>query len=102
MTKGLLSIFFVMVMAIGSPTIVRANAAIDLIDNDFQNITISVTESAIRVTGAAGQMLSVYNVAGMRIAFVKVESADKHFDFNLPKGCYIVKVGKVVRKIAVK
>ena len=47
-------------------------------------------------------MLSVYNVAGIRIAFVKVESADKHFDFNLPKGCYIVKVGKVVRKIAVK
>jgi len=91
-----------MTMVIGSPTVVRANTAVDLIDTDFQNITISVTESSIRVSGAAGQMLSVYNVAGIRIAFVKVESADKHFDLNLPKGCYIVKVGKVVRKIAIK
>ena len=102
MIKCLLSIFFVMTMVIGSPTVVRANTAVDLIDTDFQNITISVTESSIRVSGAAGQMLSVYNVAGIRIAFVKVESADKHFDLNLPKGCYIVKVGKVVRKIAIK
>lgn len=102
MIKRLLSIFFVMTMVIGSSTVVRANTAVDLIDTDFQNITISVTESSIRVSGAAGQMLSVYNVAGIRIAFVKVESADKHFDFNLPKGCYIVKVGKIVRKIAIK
>lgn len=102
MIKRLLSIFFVMTMVIGSSTVVRANTAVDLIDTDFQNITISVTESSIRVSGAAGQVLSVYNVAGIRIAFVKVESADKHFDFNLPKGCYIVKVGKIVRKIAIK
>ena len=102
MIKRLLSIFFVMTMVIGSSTVVRANTAVDLIDTDFQNITISVTESSIRVSGAAGQILSVYNVAGIRIAFVKVESADKHFDFNLPKGCYIVKVGKIVRKIAIK
>ena len=102
MIKRLLSTFFVMTMVIASPPVVRANTVINLIDNDFQNITISVTESAIRVSGAAGQMLSVYNVAGIRIAFVKVESTDKQFDFNLPKGCYIVKVGKVVRKIAIK
>lgn len=102
MIKRLLSTFFVMTMVIASPPVVRANTVINLIDNDFQNITISVTESAIRVSGAAGQMLSVYNVAGIRIAFVKVESTDKHFDFNLPKGCYIVKVGKIVRKIAIK
>ena len=102
MIKRLLSTFFVMTMVIASSPVVRANTVINLIDNDFQNITISVTESAIRVSGAAGQMLSVYNVAGIRIAFVKVESADKHFDFNLPKGCYIVKVGKIVRKIAIK
>jgi len=31
-----------------------------------------------------------------------VEGQDKRFDLNLPKGCYIVKVGKVVRKISIK
>ena len=33
---------------------------------------------------------------------VKVEGAEKSFELSLPKGCYIVKVGKVVRKISVK
>lgn len=33
---------------------------------------------------------------------IKVEGADKYYELNLPKGCYIVKVGKVVRKISIK
>ena len=33
---------------------------------------------------------------------VKVEGMDKRIELNLPKGCYIVKVGKVVRKIYIK
>ena len=71
-------------------------------DNDFQTVTISVSESTIRVTGAAGQMLSLYDLAGVRVAYFKVDSAEKHFDLGLPKGCYIVKVGKVVRKVAIR
>ncbi|MDD3387351.1 MAG: secretion protein, partial [Prevotella sp.] len=28
--------------------------------------------------------------------------ADKSYNLNLPKGCYIVKVGKVVRKVSIR
>ena len=65
-------------------------------------ISISLNESVLHVTGANGQVLHVYNVAGVRVMSVKVEGADKRIELNLPKGCYIVKVGKVVRKISIQ
>jgi hypothetical protein len=86
----------------GNPLTSRAAAALETIDNDYQNVVISVSESTIHVSGAAGQMLAVYDLAGMRVAYLKIDSAEKHFDLGLPKGCYIVKVGKMVRKIAVR
>lgn len=86
----------------GNPIETRANNTIELIDNDFQSIVITVTESTLHVSGAAGQMLAIYDVAGIRVVYLKVESSDKRFELNLPKGCYIVKVGKVVRKIAIR
>ena len=63
---------------------------------------MAVTESAIHVTGANGQVMHVYNVTGMKLMSVKIEGQDKKVEINLPKGCYIVKVGKVVRKIYIK
>ena len=78
-----------------------ANSKVEIIDQDIQATTISVNTSTVHVTGANGQTLEVYNIAGVRVVCVKVEGQDKRFDLNLPKGCYIVKVGKVVRKISI-
>jgi len=102
MTKTLLTILFATALMLGNPLTSRANAALETIDNDFQNVVISVTESTIHVAGGAGQMLAIYDLAGVRVVYFKIDSAEKHFDLGLPKGCYIVKVGKVVRKIAVR
>ena len=87
---------------LGNPLTSRANSALETIDNDFQNVVISVSESTIHVSGGAGQMLAIYDLAGVRVVYLKIDSAEKHFDSGLPKGCYIVRVGKVVRKIAVR
>jgi len=102
MTKILLTLSLLATILMGNPIETRANNAIELIDNDFQSIVITVTESTLHVLGAAGQMLAIYDVAGIRVVYLKVESSDKRFELNLPKGCYIVKVGKVVRKIAIR
>lgn len=75
----------------------------DGVENDFQSITISlVGESVLRVTGAAGQTLSIYNVTGVKVMNIRVDGSDKSYHLNLPQGCYIVKVGNVVRKIALR
>lgn len=91
-----------MLLMVGVPTVASANNAIEIIDSETQNVSISLTETTLHVAGANGQMLYVYNVAGVRVMSVKVEGQDKKIELNLPKGCYIVKVGKVVRKISIK
>lgn len=88
------------------PADAMASCAIEIVDNDLQpsadNVNITIEGTSVRVTGANGQTLYVYNVAGVRVHSVKVEGADKHLDLNLRKGCYILKVGKTVRKVSLK
>lgn len=75
--------------------------AVMIVENDPQVVSIRLTDNDLRITGAAGEMLQVYNVAGVRVMTVKIDSSDKTYNLNLPKGCYIVKVGKIVRKISI-
>jgi hypothetical protein len=100
--KKILAIAFASLLAFGVPTVSFANVAIEIIEQEFQNVTISVNQSVVRVSGANGQVMHVYNVTGMKLMSVKIEGQDKKVEINLPKGCYIVKVDKVVRKISIK
>lgn len=102
MMRRLLIILFVAVVLFSTPSIIHADTAIEIIDNDYQDVTISVNSSTIRVTGANGQTLYIYNVAGVRVMSIKIDGADRHYELNIPKGCYIAKVGKVVKKISIK
>lgn len=102
MNNKIFSFLIAMLLMVGAPTVASANNAIEIIDSETQNVSISLTETTLHVAGANGQMLYVYNVAGVRVMSVKVEGQDKKIELNLPKGCYIVKVGKVVRKISIK
>ena len=102
MNKGIFTLIFAATLMLGMPTESNARSAIEIVDNDFQNITISVSESVLHITGANGLVLQIFNVTGVRVMSIKVEGADKRYELNLPKGCYIVKVGKVVRKISIR
>lgn len=102
MVKNILTIFLFAAFMLGNPTVMKANTSIEIIDNDFQDISISVSESTLHVTGASGNVLNIYNLTGVCVLSFKVEGPDKHYELNLPKGCYIIKVGKVVRKISIR
>ena len=102
MTNKILAFIFAVAMGAAVPVTAVADTSIEIIDNEVQTINVAVSESAIHVTGANGQVMHVYNVTGMKLMSVKIEGQDKKVEINLPKGCYIVKVGKVVRKIYIK
>ena len=98
----LASVVFAGMMAVGAPSVARAEASILIIEQDNQKITVSVSGSVLRVTGADGEVLHIYNITGVRVMSIKVDGYDKSYTLNLPKGCYIVKVGKTVRKITIR
>ena len=72
------------------------------IETEIGAITMTVTGSQIRVTNASGQTLEIYNLTGVRVATVRIDSDDKTLNINLPKGCYMIKIGKVVRKVPLR
>lgn len=100
--KNLTYFLFALSLMAVLPQRMSAAANIEIIDNDFQQITVTVTSAGVlHVTGANGYVLQVYNVLGVRVASIKVEGNDKRIDLPLKSGCYIVKVGNVVRKISI-
>ncbi len=102
MKKNVLTIMFFSMLLGTIPLQVSAAANVEIIDNDFQQVSITVsTGGVLHISGANGQVLQVYNVLGVKVASIKVEGNDKRIELPLKSGCYIVKVGDVVRKISV-
>ncbi|NPD81498.1 T9SS type A sorting domain-containing protein [Prevotella sp. PINT] len=100
MMKYIYSILFALTMTVVVPECAMAN--VEIIEQEQQPVVSVTNESTIHVANANGQMLYVYNVAGVRVKSFVVDGHDRHYDLNLPKGCYIIKVGKTVRKISIK
>lgn len=103
MKKRLLILSFATMMLVGLPMTVAAIPVApgieQLVDDD---IVISVNGQTVTVTGAQGQTLEVVSLTGRRVMTVKVDSPAQKFELNIPKGCYILKIGKVVRKVSVR
>ena len=64
--------------------------------------TISVEGNVVRVVGGGGMLMEVVSLTGRAVASYKIEGSAQRIELNLPKGCYILKVGKTVRKVTVQ
>ena len=102
MTKTILATIIATFVTLAIPASASAIPAVEIVETGISQVSIIYANSILRVTGAEGETLQIYNVTGVRVMSVRVEGDDKRFELNLPKGCYIVKVGKYVRKIPVK
>ncbi len=102
MKKRLLIFTFAMSMMLTMPMALRAAeseapmAEQQAIDDD---ITITVNGQWVVVNGAQGETLEVVSLTGRRVMTVKIDSPAQRIELNVPKGCYILKIGKVVRKV---
>lgn len=74
-------------------------AAVEQVDSP---VSISVSGQTVLVSGAQGETLEVVSLTGRQLMTVKIESPAQRVELNVPRGCYILKVGKVVRKIQVR
>lgn len=64
-------------------------------------IKIEVVGKTLTVSGAQGESLEVVSLTGNKVLEEVIDSPCQQFKLNFTRGCYIVKVGKVVRKISV-
>jgi hypothetical protein len=69
---------------------------------DGPSIAISVEGKTVIVTGAQGKVLQVISLTGNILESYNIESPNERVNLNLTKGCYILKVDKVVRKVSIQ
>ena len=69
---------------------------------DGPSITISVEGKTVIVPGAQGKVLQVISLTGNILESYNIESPNERVNLNLTKGCYILKVDKVVRKVSIQ
>ena len=85
-----------------SPISMVAQTEHESIEMTTSGITITVSGNVVRVNGASGESMKVFNLTGVEVVSVRIESNEKTVSLNLPKGCYLIKVGKIVRKISIR
>ena len=65
--------------------------------------TIIIEDNVVTIQGASGMTLEIVALTGRAVAQYKIESPAQRVSLNnLQKGCYILKVGKVVRKVTIR
>lgn len=104
MKKRLLLSLITLSMMLAVPTYAgAADAEMVPVEQSIEDdITITVDGQWVVINGAQGQTLEVVSLTGRRVMTVKIESPAQRVELNVPKGCYILKIGKVVRKIAIQ
>lgn len=97
MKKTLLSI-----MTLAATMMMAAPSAVEMIDFDVQDISVTYANGVMHITGANGMVVKVYNLAGIAVKSFMVEGQDKRISMPLSDGVYIIKVGpSFTRKITV-
>ncbi len=103
MTRRLHIILFSLLLTAALPTVVLASEMeLFAVEQAEPAVGISVSGQSVTITGAQGETLEVVSLTGRKLMSVKIDSPAQRVELNVPKGCYILKVGKVVRKIQVR
>lgn len=68
----------------------------------FDEPSIAVEGNIVTVSGAQGKTLQVVSLTGRLVAEYEIDAPVQRLELNLSKGCYILKVGKVVRKVSIR
>ena len=85
-----------------APLTIMAEPASDGIEMSVSGISLSIKDGNVHIVGANGEVMEIFNLTGAKVATVRIDSNDKTFALNLQKGCYHIKVGKIVRKISIQ
>ena len=95
----LLSLPLTMEAAGNSPIHSEGDALTESFINNEEEVIITLQGRDLNIKHAAGKTLEVFSVTGSRIATYRIDTSDKTVKLN--RGCYIVKVGNIARKITV-
>lgn len=69
---------------------------------EFSATSIVLKGSTLYVNNAGGSVLEIFSLTGTKITSVRIDSNEKTIELSLKKGCYILRIDKLVRKITIR
>ncbi|WP_291529727.1 T9SS type A sorting domain-containing protein [Bacteroides sp. UBA939] len=106
MRKLLHCFFFMLTFSAQSMLWAQDGRKQETVQKEQPQSTIVLTVSAdnlVRVQNAEpGSQMEVYNIVGVKLTTIRINSTDETVQVNLSKGYYIFKIGNVVRKVVIK
>lgn len=101
MKKRKTLLLFCGILLANLPITVSADNDITEPGTELSAVSVEQTGNKVTVSHAEGNTLEIFSLTGAKLSTIKIDSDVKTIDLNLKKGCYILKVGNVVRKISV-
>lgn len=102
MIKTILKYTLILALAAPATVATASEMAMPEMAAEQQEPVVSVSQSTVIVSGAAGQTLEVVSLTGKCLMTVRIDSPSQRIELNIAKGCYIIKVGKVARKVTIR
>lgn len=84
----------------GAPMVARGQS--DEPQMEVEAMSMNIQGNRVHIINAEGKTLEIYNLTGLRVSVIRIDSNDKQIALTLSRGCYILKVGKLVRKITIR
>lgn len=89
-------------MLVFAPTFAMEMTDNEGIETSISTVNITVSGNTVRISGTNGEDIEIFNLTGTKVTTIKTDTTGKTFTVNLAKGCYLLKIGKVVRKISIR
>ncbi len=71
--------------------------------NPQEETKISISEGRLVIENLdADSVLEVYSIVGVKVYSIKVKAGTNEYPLNLPKGYYIIRIGSIAKKIALR
>ena len=90
------------VFLLDASAVCRAQAEKSMPDTELSAVSIVVKGTTFSIYNASGSTLEVFSLTGTKVAAVRITSNEETVNLTLKKGCYILKVDKVVRKVSIR
>ena len=72
-------------------------------DVNQQKINVKLSENRLIIENLPkNDILEMYNIMGVKVLSRRVKAGTNEYTLSLPKGYYILKIGKITKKIAVR
>lgn len=96
---GILSFFLYITLSVAA----QKNDFSERPDSGSDSIELWADTNRLYVrNGETGMKIVIYSVVGTKVSEVELKSPNSEIPIQLPKGYYILKIGEIARKIAVK